>query len=138
MNNVLGGPVVGREALQRAAQQVVRETHERQEEHIRPGGWYSHSVLVTALKHVANGEHKVIFNRLEADQYDALMSDPLAIGALVNENNAHWSALVRHAGLLWHVDSKFSPKLMDRDAFKQCLQTFPSTFAVTRKEHPWE
>ena len=78
------------------------------------------------------------FNTLETDQYDALMSDPLAIGALVNENNAHWSALVRHAGLLWHVDRKFSPKLMDRDAFKQCQQTFPSTFGVTRKEHPWE
>ena len=135
LNNVLGGSIVEREALQAAAQRVVRRTNESEGEHIRPGGWYSHSALVDTLQHTANGQWKVLFNRLTPDQYAPLLQDPLALGAIVNENNAHWVALVKHDGLLWHVDSQHSPKVLDEAGFMQCLERFPDTFALARREH---
>ena len=75
------------------------------------------------------------FSPLDAETYHAVLHDPLVLGALVNEDNEHWVALVKHDGLLWHVDSKRSPKVMAEEAFRQCLETFPSTFLVTRSEH---
>ena len=64
------------------------------------------------------------------------MADELVIGALVNENQAHWIALVKHNGLLWHVDSQNSPWPMDEEVFRACLGSHPSTFAVARRERP--
>ena len=67
-------------------------------------------------------------NRVKADE---LISD-----ALVNQDNYHWSALVKHNGLLWNVDSKSSaPTLMTREAFSKLLLRYPDTFAVARQEH---
>jgi len=68
LNNVLGGPFLEREALQGAVQRVVRRTNESEGEHIRPGGWYSHSALVDTMQHTAHGQWKMLFNRLAMDQ----------------------------------------------------------------------
>ena len=62
------------------------------------------------------------------------MADELICGALVNQNNYHWIALVKHNGLLWHVDSEHFPTPMDEEAFKACLRSYPDTFAVARRE----
>ena len=63
------------------------------------------------------------------------LADEGLIGALVNQGNSHWIALVKHDGLLWHVDSKHSPKVMDEAAFIRCLRTSVSTNAVARSDH---
>ena len=135
LNNVLGGPQFLREHLQRAAREVVATTREREEDHIRAGGWYSHSVLATVLRNTAPTQWKLLFNRLGEEDYHAFLADELVIGALVNQNQAHWVALVKHNGLLWEVDSQLSPKPMDEEAFRQCLRSYPSTHAVARREH---
>ena len=135
LNNVLGGPQFLREHLQRAALEVVAITGDPEVDHIRAGGWYSHSVLATVLRNTAPAPWKLLFNRLGEGDYHAVLADELVIGALVNQNQAHWIALVKHNGLLWHVDSQLSPTPMDEEAFRDCLRSYPSTHAVARSEH---
>ena len=108
---------------------------EPKEEHIRAGGWNSHSVLATVLLKDPMKRGKLLLNRLGAGDYHAVLADELVHGAIVNQNQAHWIALVKHKGQLWHVDSKQSPRPMDEEAFRHCLRDFPDTFAVTRHEH---
>ena len=58
----------------------------REEDHIRAGGWYSHSVLVTVLRNTAPAQWKLLFNRLGEGDYHAVLADELVIGALVNQS----------------------------------------------------
>ena len=74
---------------------------------------------------------------MKKDNFDAPLLDQIC-GALVNQNNFHWIALVKHKEQLWHVDSRYSPWPMDEEAFRECLQTHASTFGVARWEHPGE
>ena len=111
---------------------------EPKEEHIRAGGWYSHSVLATVLLKDPMKRGKLLLNRLGAGDYHAVLADELVHGAIVNQNQAHWIALVKHNGLLWHVDSRRSPRPMDETAFRNELRKYPDTFAVARCQHPGE
>ena len=99
-------------------------------------GWYSHSVLATVLQNSTPSPWKLLFKPLEMTDYRRMLDDELICGAVVNQNNYHWIALVKHNGLLWHVDSRYSPWAMDEDAFRVCLKSHPSTFAVARRERP--
>ena len=78
---------------------------------------------------------KLILKTLKRTGYHALMADDLLLGALVNQNQAHWIALVKHGGLLWHVDSCGSPCPMGEESFREDLRAYPSTFAVAYAEH---
>ena len=44
---------------------------------------------------------------------------------------------MKHNGLLWEVDSRKAPALMDQQAFSATVERFPNTFAIVRKGH-WE
>ncbi len=136
LNNVLGAPQFRREDMERAARAVLAIPGTgREEEHIRARGWYSHSVLVNVLRNTAPAQWKLLFNRLGEADYHAFLADELLLGALVNQGDAHWIALVKHDGLLWEVDSQLSPKPMDEEAFRVCLRSYPSTHAVARYQH---
>jgi hypothetical protein len=143
LNNLLGGPQFLQVDLQRAARRVLAATDEREEEHIRPGGWYSHSVLATALRDQHPDAEtdeaspwKLHFNRLGQADYRAVLDDELACGALVNQNNAHWIALVKHEGFLWHVDSQRTPTPMSEASFRETLRRYPDAFPVARRQRP--
>ena len=94
-------------------------------EHVKPGGWYSHSVLGRAL--LTATDSQLLFNALEKTAYDALMADEGVTGAVVNQDNKHWIAMVKHNGLLWEVDSQKAPALMDQQAFRATVQPAHST-----------
>ena len=64
------------------------------------------------------------------------MADELVSGALVNQDNFHWIALVKHNGLLWHVDSRYDPAPMDQVAFRACMHAHPGAFAIAQQAHP--
>ena len=113
----------------------METTRERESEHVKPGGWYSHSVLGRAL--LTATDSQLLFNTLEKTAYDALMADEGVTGAVVNQDNKHWIAMVKHNGLLWEVDSRKAPALMDQQAFRATVERYPSTFAIARKGH-WE
>ena len=135
LNNVLGRKVFTHDDLRRTAKEVVELTQEQQSEHVKPGGWYSHSVLARALLDTTDSQ--LMFSRLQKSAYHTLMLDETAAGAVVNQDNYHWIALVKHHGLLWEVDSRKAPALMDQQAFSATVERFPNTFAIVRKGH-WE
>ena len=103
---------------------------------MRPGSWHSHSVLATVLRTARPAAWKLLFGKLKETEYETLMADELVSGALVNQNNFHWIALVKHNGLLWHVDSRFAPAPMDQEAFRACMRAHPDAFAIARRAHP--
>ena len=135
LNNVLGTAAFSHADLHRTAQQVVGTTGESVSEHVKPGGWYSHSVLARAL--LTTRDSQLLFRTLEKTAYDALMADEQVSGAVVNQDNYHWIALVKHNGLLWEVDSRKAPALMDQQAFRATVERYPNTFAIVRQGH-WE
>ena len=49
LNNLIGAPQFTQDDLQAATAQVIAETDEHISDHVAPGGWYSHSVLVSVL-----------------------------------------------------------------------------------------
>ena len=63
------------------------------------------------------------------------MRDDLLLEALVNQDQEHWIALVKHNGGLWHVDSTKFPWKMGEADFREVLRKYPSTFAVALTEH---
>ena len=128
LNNILGGPRCQRKDLAAAAWQVVAETGDPEAEHISPSGEYSHSVLAKVL--LKQGL-RLELNPMKQD-YRSFLADESTCGALVNEDNHHWIALVKHSGLLWHVDSRHSPRPLDEEAFRACLEAYPNTFRVLR------
>ena len=132
VNNVLGGPQYQREAFAAAARQVVAQYGEPEAEHIRPGGWYSHSVLATVLQNTAPAPWKLLFSKLRQTDYHTVLADELICGALVNQDNYHWIALVKHEGVLWEVDSRLFPTPLGREAFRDLLRRYPNTFPVQR------
>ena len=49
-------------------------------------------------------------------------------GALINENRAHWTALVKQNGRLWHVDScADSPTLLTEATFSALIKQHPAS-----------
>ncbi|CAK0793904.1 unnamed protein product, partial [Prorocentrum cordatum] len=70
LNNLLGAPQFSDGDLEVARGIVVAQTDDPPDLHVSDGGWYSHSVLATAFT----------------------SSDDM-LGALVNHNNVHWSAI---------------------------------------------
>ena len=79
---------------------------------------------------------KLLFSPLKATEYEAVIADVLVSGALVNQDNFHWIALVKHNGLLWHVDSRYDPAPMDQVAFRACMHAHPGAFAIAQQAHP--
>ena len=130
VNNVIGGPQFLEADLRTAAMQVIAETDEDSQEHVRENGWYSHSVLARALQNAIPPQWRLLLAPLATTAYENLQQHEQIYGAVVNENNAHWSAIVKHAGHLWHVDSGSRPIILDYLRFCTLLQRFPMTFAV--------
>ena len=56
--------------------------------------------------------------------------DALVVGALINEEGRHWSAIVNHQDALWHFDSLARPVLLSASGFRGLLLQYPSTFAI--------
>ena len=118
--------------MEAAAQVVLATTGGPAHEHMRAGGWYSHSVLATVLGNTAPRHSELRLAALKEGEYDALLHNTRITGALVNQDNTHWIALVKHAGLLWKVDSRLFPTPLGREAFRDLLRQHPHTFPVQR------
>ena len=58
------------------------------------------------------------------------LQNPLIYGALVNENDSHWTAFVKHAGLTWYVDSKDVPRVLADAALVARIEEFPNCCAL--------
>ena len=58
----------------------------------------------------------------------AMLEDETIQGALIHENSAHWTALVKQNRRLWHVDScAENPRLLDEATFSALIQQHPAS-----------
>ena len=135
INNVLGGPQFTNEDLHTACQQVLAITGEDAVEHEKEGGWYSHSVISVALDALVPPTCRLLASPLSNESYQQVFLNQDILGALVNEDQHHWSAILRHADCLWHVDSRSRPELLTEQGFRLLVQRFPATMAVVSNEY---
>ena len=134
LNNMIGGPQFLDENLLAVCMDVVATTGERPEEHARSDGWYSHGVLAAVFDRVAPPMGRLLDRPLHCSSYHALAQNPHCLGAIVNHSNAHWTAIIKHAGALWHVNSQTWPKILSCTAYEQLLQLNPMTFVLVANE----
>ena len=134
LNNVFGGPQFLPLDMEDACARVLAETGEDKASHSKVDGWYSHSVLAEACASVAGATG----SRLELrplSLHPTTIHDDRCRGAIVNINNAHWTAIVKHADLFWYVDSCTRPRRMMAGDMESLLHQHPSTFAVVSSEY---
>ena len=130
LNNLVGGPQFTVEDLSAAAECVCSESFEPRENHISSNGWYSHSVLATVLQNTVPPRWRLLLNPLSEDFLLEFITDPLVLGALVNQSNVHWIAVVKHVSRLWIVDSLTEPTLVSESALVELLHDHPNTFPL--------
>ena len=130
LNNIVGGPQFLPADLQAACVAICSETGETAAEHALPNGWYSHSVLARVIQETIPPRWRLELNPLSMADLHTFLLDPLVLGALMNENNLHWTALVKHVGLVWYVDSNAHPQILDSAALTTLLCKFPSCYAL--------
>jgi hypothetical protein len=134
LNNVLGGPQFLDIDLQSACMDVVSRTGEFPLQHARSDGWYSHGVLAAVFDRLAPPAARLIDRPLLGNSFYALLSNTRMLGAIVNHSNVHWTAIVKHAACVWHVDSRTWPILLTGETYKQLLERNPMTFVLVTSD----
>ena len=89
-------------------------------------------MLSRVLQNVEPHPLQMTLAPLASTSYDNVLLDDAIIGAVVNQNNRHWTAIAKHEQALWHVDSMHSPELLPPSDYAALLQRFPMTFAVSQ------
>ena len=124
LNNVVGAPQFREEFFEEAVRLILLErNYEREDQHRNEHGWYSHSVLAQALELTNPVIWRLLYAELLPSEYRRLLETPDWIGAIVNEGNRHWVAIVKRADRLWRLDSGNPPPvLLDEASFHTYLQ----------------
>ena len=130
LNDLIGGMQFTVADLASAAEQVCSETDDAREAHVLPNGWYSHSVLATALQNTVPPPWRLLLSPLLVESLFQFISDPTMLGALVNKANKHWVAVLKHANLLWIVDSLQSRALLSAAALAELVAAHPNVSPV--------
>ena len=60
--------------------------------------------------------------------------NPSICGALVNQGGTHWTAIVKHADALWHVDSCLSPYELKMLDLRALLHRHPAAYLLLETE----
>ena len=135
LNNLLGGPCFDDATLAQACAQVIAITDEPQHEHRKTGGWYSHSVLSAALENIFPPFCRLLISPVSPFAYNEILNDADTFGALVNHNQAHWTAIIKHSGRLWDVDSQRAPTLLSANIFAELVAAYPLTLLVVGNDY---
>ena len=130
LNNLVGGPQFIPLDLETACAQVCAETDECLSDHAHNDGWYSHSVLARVLQNTVPPRWRLELQALSLRDLQAFFQNPLIYGALINEHDSHWTALVKHAGFVWYVDSKDTPIVLSEAALVSKIEEFPNSYAL--------
>jgi hypothetical protein len=135
LNHLVGSPQFLPTNLIAACADVLAELRTGDaSDHVLPGGWYSHSVLAHVLQNTNPPMWKLASNRASVADWQLLQADEGVLGALTNINNSHWTATVRHAGVIFYCDSKFLPVLIDVKDWEDILHKRPDTYLVTKHD----
>ena len=106
LNNVIGSPQFNEQFFDQAVGVICGdEWRDDEAAHRRDSGWYSHGVLAQALQWTNPVQWVMSTSPLEAEDYRSLLDAEDCLGAIVNQGNVHWVAIVRHKKMLWLVNS---------------------------------
>ena len=136
VNNLVGGPHLSPADLETACAQVVAETGESMADHATNTGWYSHSVLWRVLQETIPPRWRLRLSPMDTAEIFHFCEDNLIYQVLINQNGQHWTAVVKHAGILWHVDSCDVPRIILDNEFEELLCHHPETYPLLESEHP--
>ena len=117
LNNVMGSAFFDDEDLTIACNNIIAETDDPPQLHARANGWYSHSALGKALEQT---NYVRMLSRWVRD-VPTIIDHPQCWGIVVNVNNAHWVAMVKHNGRKWWVDSMSQPQEISHAAYLEKL-----------------
>ena len=88
----------------------MAETGDPSSAHVYPkSGWYSHTVMAKVLDNVIRPDTRMLSRRVSSGDYGYMLTTAAVRGAVVNESNVHWTAIVKHDNALWYVDSQVPP-----------------------------
>ena len=135
LNHLVGGPQFLPCDLEHACRQVVLETGGLSSDHVSTGGWYSHNVPAQAIQETVPPRWRLLLTPLRAPDLYMFLNDPLILGALVNMNNTHWIALVKHGTFLWRVDSLKTPRILTPEALDELLNEHPNAYPLVLNEY---
>ena len=131
LNNIMGRREFEPADLERAVASVLQVTDEAVEEHVAPSGWYSHSVLAEAVQPT----WELMLGRSMPDSRKEFLENGDIIGVLLNvftgRGVRHWSAICKHAGEAWRVDSlEQEPELLNDASWHYFLERVVSAFPL--------
>ncbi|CAK0799480.1 unnamed protein product [Prorocentrum cordatum] len=131
INNAVGYQLLNEGLLRQACalylEQSAREGNiEHSDAHIDGDGNYSEALLSFALQWHHNLYELNLNNPfLEAEESMLRIYAPDVVGALINENNVHWSAIRTQEGRLWRLDSSQpKPIPINWSQFRNLITTF--------------
>ena len=134
-NNCLsGGPQFIETDLRTACAQVVAETGDAASNHASDDGWYSHSVLARVLDNTVPPRWRLRLAPMRETELPDFCKNPSICGALVNEGGIHWTAIVKHAHALWHVDSCLSPYELELSDLRTFFHRHPAMHLLLETE----
>ena len=135
LNNLVGGPQFQHSDLVTASLEILSSIGDAPSEHVHANGWYSHSVLATALQNTVPPRWRLLLQPLTSDHVFHFLHSPTVLGALVNIRNQHWIAIVKHAACLWIVDSLQTPVPLSENEFLKHLHLHPFTYPLVANEY---
>jgi hypothetical protein len=133
LNNMLGGPQYSDEDLARACSTVLEEIpSETRGDHVKRGGWYSHSILAEALQATLPPVWRLALNRACPEDWQVVASNENVCGVLINLDNTHWVAIAKHMGFCFYCDSMYRPVIVDGADWLKIIGRHPDAFVVVR------
>ena len=70
---------------------------------------------------------------LAPEDYQLLLDTEAWLGAIVNQNNTHWVAIVKHVGVLWQVNSVATHRtILDHELFGDLVRPRRVSRTATR------
>ena len=114
---------------------IVAITGDDARNHARADGWYSHCVLTKVFDRFMPPVVRLLDRPLPSTSFHVFASDAKCLGALVNHGSRHWTAIVKHAECVWHVDSMTWPILLTEHTYQELLLRIPLTFVLVSNEY---
>ena len=134
INNLVGTPQFTDADMHTACDLVLGETDDPREMHEKQNGWYSHSVLGAVFDLACPPTWRMLAAPQLHCGYADLMASTDICGVIVNQDGAHWTCVVKHAGVLWHVDSMTAPETLTGKQYERLARSCPMCFAVVRAD----
>ena len=141
LNNALGGECFfTNDDMSQACDIFIEESHypdaeglpanvARRDLHEKGNGWYSVQVLGTALRHTAKFAMSEQPLRINPD----VIYQQTVVGAVINQNNAHWFAIRYDNQFLWKMDStEEEPTVLSYEEYVQLVHVHRHSYPIHR------